>query len=92
VDAETKVGRCDFEYSLTIDEPPSLELRQWLREDLFVRLHTSSPVVKIQANEEDGSVKEEVVMGEDGQPVVENSIIGVSTKPMYNLLYLVDAH
>ena len=42
--------------------------------------------------DEDGSVKEEVVMGEDGQPVVESSIIGVSTKIGNDLVCLVDAH
>ena len=39
------------------------------------------------ANEEDGSVKEEVVLGEDGQPVVESSVIGLMRIDTSKLIY-----
>jgi len=41
----------------------------------------------MQVNEEDGSVKEEVVLGEDGQPVVESSVIGLMRIDTSKLIY-----
>jgi hypothetical protein len=57
VDGETKVGKCDFTFTYEFNEPPTLEFRNWLREDLFVELVTSHPKVNTIRNEEDDSVK-----------------------------------
>ena len=84
VDAETKAGKCDFNYTLTIDEPPSLELREWLRSDVFIQLYCSMPSVKSIVNEEDGTVKDEVVMDSSGQPVAETQMLGVSYPPIFS--------
>ena len=41
VDAEKGTGRCDLEHSLKLSEPPSVELRDWLLNDIYVELYCS---------------------------------------------------
>jgi len=41
VDKESNVGKCDFNFIYDLIEPPTLEFREWLREDLLVYLISS---------------------------------------------------
>jgi hypothetical protein len=57
VDKETFIGKCDFNFTYEFIEPPTLEFRNWLREELMVELVTSHPKVNSVRNEDDDSVK-----------------------------------
>lgn len=39
----TNNGKCDFDYKIRFEEMPSISFSEWLRNDLFIELHTSSP-------------------------------------------------
>jgi len=45
VDKETSIGKCDFNFTYEFIEPPTLEFRNWLREELMVELMTSHPKI-----------------------------------------------
>lgn len=45
IDSEKGSGRCDFDYTLKIEEVPSVELRDWLANDIYVELHRSQPII-----------------------------------------------
>lgn len=77
VDKEANLGKTDFHFDIKIDIPePTVALRDWLMNDLFVELKHSKPIFREKKNEDD-SIGIEVVI-QDGQPVVEQNIIGVS--------------
>lgn len=46
-------------------------------QDLFVELYHTKPVMR-EKIAEDGSIQQEVVLGSDGQPQTEETLIGVS--------------
>ena len=54
------------------------KLKEWLTKDLFVELYHSKPVTRDKV-QDDGQVQQEVVVGSDGHPVTEETLIGVST-------------
>ena len=76
-DPEKSIGRCDLDYSLKIFEAPSIELRDWLENDIFVEIYRSQPIIVESRTEEEAVIKD-VVLGADGQPEIEECCIGVS--------------
>lgn len=78
------MGKTDFHFDIKLDIPePTVALRDWLMNDLFIELKHSKPVFKEKKNDDD-SIGLEVVI-QDGQPIVEQTIIGVSFR---NCFYL----
>ena len=80
VDTEKGTGKADMAYTLRIDEPPTTELRDWLDDDLFVELHCSQPKFEFKILDDTNSGAEpakDVVLGEDGIPVLERKLLGV---------------
>lgn len=77
VDLEKGTGRCDLEHSLKLSEPPSVELRDWLLNDIYVELYCSQPLFTHKMNEEEQPVKD-VQLDESGQPETEEKVVGVS--------------
>lgn len=59
-----------------MDQGPTVEFRDWLLNDLLVELHHTRPIIDEKKNE-DESVSHEVRL-EDGAPVLESSVVGVS--------------
>lgn len=43
---DTKRGKCDFNQNLLIEEVPSIELRDWLLNDVLITLWESRPIIK----------------------------------------------
>ena len=41
MDTEKGTGKCDLNHMITIEEPPSIEMRDWLQGDMLITLHTS---------------------------------------------------
>ena len=64
-----------------MEEAPSVELRDWLCDDLFVSLLTSQPKVVIQTLD-DGEAVKDIKLGEDGLPEIEEKTLGVSVHSM----------
>jgi len=47
VDKEANVGKTDFHFEIKVElEEPTVELRDWLLNDLFVELRHAKPVIK----------------------------------------------
>ena len=44
IDSDSGNGRCDFMYTLKLEETPTVELRDWLKNDVYVRLYMSQPI------------------------------------------------
>jgi Leucine-rich repeat (LRR) protein len=58
VDTEKGTGKCDLNHMITIEEPPSIEMRDWLQGDMLITLHTSQPKVIDKTLEEGEIVKD----------------------------------
>lgn len=91
MDKETNHGKCDFSYKLRIEEAPSVELREWLREDVLIELHESRPKIVSKKSTEDESVTvKDVDIDEDGQPVIEEELLGLLRLEASKLIQNVD--
>jgi len=54
VDKENNnLGKCDFNFKLRLEEAPSVELRDWLLQDLNIELHTTRPKIITKTNEDE---------------------------------------
>jgi len=60
VDKESNQGKTDFNFTLKVElaEGPTVALRDWLMNDLFVELHHSRPVIKEKKNEDETTCME----------------------------------
>ena len=59
---EKKTGRTDFEFKLRIEQEPSIELRDWLQNELLITLYESRPKLAREAHEEGEEPKPELVV------------------------------
>jgi hypothetical protein len=69
-----------MKYTVKIEERPTCQLRDWLESDLFVTLHCSQPKFKFRLLEETSDQVKDVVLAEDGLPLIEEKLLGVSQK------------
>lgn len=70
-------GKCDFNFKVRNEEAASVQLNDWLSGDVLLQLHQSQPKV-VEKKLEDDSVVKSIVIGDDGLPEIEESVIGVS--------------
>ena len=77
VDAEKGSGKCDLNHVIKIEEPPSIELRNWLQSDVLITLKTSQPKIILQTLEE-GDIIKDIKIDDNGLPVTEEKVLGVS--------------
>ena len=76
---EKKTGRTDFEFKLRLVEAPSIELRDWLQNDLIMTLYESRPKLEREPHEEGAEPNpERVVLDKDGLPVIETINRGIT--------------
>lgn len=77
---DKKMGRTDFEFKMRIEEAPSIELRDWLQNDLLITLFESRPKLAREPHEEGEEPKPElaVLNKETGLPVLETLNRGVT--------------
>jgi hypothetical protein len=63
VDKEIGFGKTDFKYSIKIqlDKGPTIALRDWLLNDVFIELHHSRPKINERRNDDDSIIKEVVL-------------------------------
>ncbi len=79
VDKETGIGKTDFGFKLRLNEAPSYELREWMRNDLFMDLWESRPKLIEKRNEETMEMVKEVAFDSNTNlPIVETKVRGVS--------------
>ena len=73
------LGRTDLNFvtKMLFEDEELEKLKEWLAQDLFVELYHSKPQTR-EKTQDDGQVVQEVVIGSDGLPVIEESLIGVS--------------
>jgi hypothetical protein len=53
-------------------------INDWLCSDLFIRLHKSQPKV-VDKKQDDDTVVKTIVIGVDGLPEIEETVVGVSS-------------
>ena len=92
-DVDGKVtAKTDVEYKIRVEEAPSVEMRDWMFNDLVVELWESRP--KLQKVQEEGSELEvdRVVVDAEGIPETETLSRGVSYQILaiifLNILFL----
>lgn len=78
VDKDTGIGKSDFQFKLHLNERPTFELSEWMRNDLFMELWETRPKLIEKRNEETMEIVKEVVLDSSNFPVVESKCRGVS--------------
>jgi hypothetical protein len=63
VDKESGFGKTDFKYNIKVqlDKGPTIALRDWLLNDVFIELHHSRPKINERKAEDDTIIKEVVL-------------------------------
>lgn len=90
VDAEKGTGKTDLNFKLRIEEAPSTALRNWLENDVFIELHTSQPKFGYKILEEgQAEPAKDVCLDDQGKPLIESKLLGVSIKIKNYLIYLI---
>jgi len=79
VDKDTGIGKTDFQFKLRLNERPSFELSEWMRNDLFMELWETRPKLVEKRNEETMEMIKEVVLDTNNIPVIETRCRGVSS-------------
>ncbi len=74
----TGIGKTDFGFKLRLNEKPSFELSEWMRNDLIVELWETRPKLIEKRNEETLEITKEVVLDSNNIPVIEKKCRGVS--------------
>lgn len=73
------MGKTDLNYTVRVEEAPSTLLRDWLESDVFVELHMSQPKFQFKILEEgQAEPVKDTVLDEDGKPMIETRMLGVS--------------
>jgi hypothetical protein len=76
---ETKIGKCDFDHQIVIEEVPSIELRDWILNDVIINLWESRPIInKVRDEELDKELDRVQIDPETELPKVETLDRGVS--------------
>jgi hypothetical protein len=77
VDKDTGIGKTDFGFKVRMAERPSVELREWMKRDLIVELWETRPRI-VEKKQEDETMAKETVFDENGKPVIDKKLRGVS--------------
>lgn len=91
-DVEGKVtAKTDVDYKIRLEEAPSIEMRDWMFNDLVVELWESRPKLhKVQEEGSEVEVERVVVDAETGIPETETISRGVSTiHPLTDLILFI---
>lgn len=72
VDKDTGIGKTDFGFKIRLNEAPTFDLSEWMRNDLFLELWETRPKLVDKRNEETLEiVKEVLVDSQTNIPVIE---------------------
>ena len=78
-------------YTLRLEEAPSTSLRDWLESDVFVELHMSQPKFQFKMLEEgQAEPVKDTVLDEDGKPMIETRMLGVSDEACASVVCDID--
>lgn len=78
MDIATGIGKTDFGYKIRMSEKPSVELCEWMKQDLILELWETRPKLVEKKNEETMEIVKEVLLDANNIPVIEKRIRGVS--------------
>jgi hypothetical protein len=78
VDKDTGIGKTDFQFKIRLTERPTIELSEWIRNDLLMELWETRPKLIEKRNEETMEMIKEVVLDGNNVPVVETRCRGVN--------------
>ena len=74
--SEPKVGKTDLQFKIFVDEAPSIQLRDFLRNNLHLHLWEERPIL-VEKKNEDESITKVIVYSEEGKPKLEKVHRGI---------------